>query len=66
MYTHHEVCASMMLIISLQIKELENTKPFSTEKEILNLIKSCLQVSGDARPTASNAVKVFKQHLLAD
>ena len=48
----------------LQIKELENTKPFSSEKEFLKLISSCLQVNGDARPTAPSALKIFNQHLL--
>ena len=43
-----------------QTKELENTKPFSNETDLVTLVKRCLQVNSAERPTAKEALTVFK------
>jgi len=43
-----------------QTKELENTKPFSDETHLVTLVKKCLQVNSTERPTAKEALTVFK------
>ena len=51
-------------ILTTQIKELENTKPFTNEKEFITLVRNCLQVKGEDRPSAASCVEAFKKLLL--
>jgi len=39
---------------------LERAKPFIQEKDLVNLVRKCLQVNGGERPSARDALKVFK------
>ena len=41
--------------------ELEDVRPLSCEKDLTNLVKACLQVNSADRPSAKEALTVFKQ-----
>ena len=47
------------MAICLQIGELQKTKPFNTDNQLIALVRSCLQVDSKKRPTALQA----QQHL---
>jgi len=50
-----------IIIPTTQIKELENTKAFANEKEFVTLVRSCLKVNGEDRPSAASGLETFKK-----
>ena len=43
----------------MQIKELEQTNPFSHDLPLLKFVRACLQVKSLQRPSAENGIQAF-------
>ena len=53
----------MSNLLCVQIKELENEKPFLHNLSLIELVRSCLQVQSSKRPNADSAIQLLSNEL---